>query len=108
MANQAQWNPQTISALIDHDVPLQTLVDSPRWYSFPGTDPANLGREPTLKVDARIPEGVRTQLAGMGHKIELLAPYAGGGAIQLIQFDHAQGVLRGASDCRPGGVALGW
>ncbi len=105
---QAQWNPQTISALIDHRMPLQELVDAPRWYSFPGTDPANLGREPALKVDARIPESVRAQLAGMGHKIEVLAPYAGGGAIQLIQFDQSQGVLRGASDCRPGGVALGW
>lgn len=105
---QAQWNPQTITALVDHGMPLQELVDAPRWYSFPGTDPANLGREPLLKIDARIPEPVRAQLAAMGHKIEVLAPFAGGGAIQLIQFDHARGVLRGASDSRPGGVALGW
>jgi gamma-glutamyltranspeptidase/glutathione hydrolase len=105
---QAQWNPQTITAFVDHGMPLQELVDAPRWYSFPGTDPANLGREPVLKLDARIPEDVRAQLAAKGHRIEVLAPFAGGGAIQLIQFDHAQGVLRGASDSRPGGVALGW
>lgn len=105
---QVQWNPAAITALVDHGMPLQELVDAPRWYSFPGTDPANLDREPVLKIDGRIPEAVCSKLAAMGHKIERLAPFSGGGAFQLIQFDHAQGVLRGASDSRPGGVALGW
>ena len=31
----------------------------------------------------------------------------GGGAVQLIQVDRERGVLRGGSDPRPGGVALG-
>jgi len=105
---QVQWSPQTLTAIIDHGVPLQEAVDAPRWYSFPGTDPANLGRDPVLKIDRRIPEAACQELAAMGHTIELLAPFAGGGAIQLIQFDHAEGLLRGASDSRPGGVALAW
>lgn len=105
---QAQWNPQTLTAIIDHGMPLQEAVDAPRWYSFPGTDPANLGREPVLKIDQRIPESVRQALTAMGHKIEPLAPWAGGGAIQLIQFDRKNGVLRAGSDSRPGGIALGF
>ena len=30
------------------------------------------------------------------------------GAVQLIQFDRANGVLRGGTDPRPGGLALGY
>ena len=31
----------------------------------------------------------------------------GGTAVQLVEVDHARGILRGASDPRPGGLALG-
>ena len=51
---------------------------------------------------------LRTLVEECGHQVEALAPWAGGGAVQLIQFDHARGVLRGASDSRPGGLALGF
>jgi gamma-glutamyltranspeptidase/glutathione hydrolase len=105
---QAQWNVQTITGIVDHRLGLQEAVDAPRWYSFPGTDPANLDREPVLRIDQRIPEPVREALAGYGHRIEALAPWAGGGAIQLIALDRDRGVLRGASDSRPGGIALGF
>jgi gamma-glutamyltranspeptidase / glutathione hydrolase len=105
---QTQWNAQVISGVIDHGLALPEIVDAPRWYSFPGTDPANLGRAPTVKIDQRIEESARRALAEMGHSIESLAPWAGGGAVQLIQFDRERGVLRGASDPRPGGLALGF
>ncbi|MGH8636032.1 MAG: gamma-glutamyltransferase [Burkholderiales bacterium] len=105
---QAQWNVQMITGIVDHGLGLQEAVDAPRWYSFPGTDPANLDREPVLRIDQRIPESVRERLAGYGHRIEELAPWAGGGAVQLIELDRARGVLRGASDSRPGGMALGF
>ena len=104
---QTQWNTQVISNLIDHGMALQDIVDAPRWYGVPGTDPATLDREPVLKIDQRISESVRDALARMGHTVEGIAPWSGGGAVQLIQFDRARGVLRGASDSRPGGLALG-
>jgi gamma-glutamyltranspeptidase/glutathione hydrolase len=105
---QAQWNTQVITAIVDHGLPLQEVVDAPRWYSFPGTDPASLDRASLLKIDQRISESVRQSLAALGHEVEALAPWSGGGAIQLIQFDQKRGVLRGASDSRPGGAALGF
>jgi gamma-glutamyltranspeptidase/glutathione hydrolase len=105
---QAQWNVQMITGIVDHGLGLQEVVDAPRWYGFPGTDPANLDREPVLRIDQRIPEAVRETLAGYGHRVEALAPWAGGGAVQLIEFDRDRGVLRGASDSRPGGMALGF
>jgi len=104
---QPQWNTQIITAIVDHGMGLQEAVDAPRWCGFPGTDPANLGRPPVVRIDGRIPASVRDALTGFGHTVETLAPWAGGGAVQLIQFDRGHGVLRGASDARPGGLASG-
>jgi len=105
---QVQWNVQVITAIVDHGLGLQEAADAPRWYSFPGTDPANLGRDPVVKIDQRIAPEAREDLASRGHRVEPLAAWAGGGAVQLIQFDRARGVLRGGSDSRPGGLALGF
>ncbi|HYC48308.1 MAG TPA: gamma-glutamyltransferase [Burkholderiales bacterium] len=105
---QAQWNTQIISNIIDHGMPLQEAAEAPRFYSFPGTDPANLGRPAVVKAEDRVPAASREALERLGHKVETLAAWGGGGAVQLIQLDHANGVLRGATDPRPGGLALGF
>ncbi|HEX2829871.1 MAG TPA: gamma-glutamyltransferase [Burkholderiales bacterium] len=105
---QTQWSTQVITGLVDHGFTLQQAVESPRWYSFPGTDPVNIDRPPVVKFEQGIPEKSIETLAGYGHTIERLAAYSGGGAVQLIQIDAKNGVLRGASDPRPGGMALGF
>lgn len=105
---QTQWNTQVISGIVDHGMSLQQAAEAPRWFSFPGTDPVNLGRDPVVRVESRIPEAAREQLAALGHKIEVLGPWGGGGAVQLIELDRARGVLRGGTDPRPGGLALGF
>ncbi|HJQ62568.1 MAG TPA: gamma-glutamyltransferase [Burkholderiales bacterium] len=105
---QTQWNTQVISNVVDHGMSLQDAIDAPRFHSFPGTDPASLGKKPVVKLEARIPEPTREALAKLGHNIEMLGPWGGGGAVQLIQFDRENGVLRGATDTRPGGLALGF
>ena len=104
---QTQWNTQVITSMIDHGLSPQEAVEVPRWFSFPGTDPANLALPAVVRVEDRVPDPVRRELAGRGHVVETLGPWAGGGAVQLIQVDPARGVLRGGSDPRPGGVALG-
>jgi len=86
---------------------LQDAIEAPRWHSFPGTDPANLAMPMAVRLESRVPEGTRQALAGRGHAIEVLGPWSGGGTVQLIQIDPATGVLRGASDPRAGGIALG-
>jgi gamma-glutamyltranspeptidase/glutathione hydrolase len=105
---QTQWSTQVITSLLDHDLGLQEAVEAPRWYSFPGTDPATVERPPVVRLESRIPEAVRQDLAARGHAVETLGPWSGGGSVQLIQLDHERGVLRGATDPRPGGLALGW
>ena len=105
---QAQWNPQVITNVVDHGLSLQDTIDAPRFHSFPGTDPVNLGRAPVVKVEDRVPEKTRAALERLGHVVETLGPWGGGGAVQLIQLDRERGVLRGATDPRPGGLALGF
>ena len=104
---QTQWSAQMITGVVDHGMSLQEAVEAPRWYSYPGTDPASLGKPQVVKIDERVPEAARQALSGLGHSIETIRPWGGGGAVQLIQFDRERGVLRGASDPRPGGLALG-
>ena len=104
---QTQWSTQVVTGVIDHGLTPQEAVEAPRWFSFPGTDPANLGLPAVVRVEDRISDTTRHELAERGHVIETLGPWAGGGAFQLIQVDHARGVLRGGSDPRPGGLALG-
>ncbi len=105
---QTQWSTQVISNVVDHGMSLQDAIDAPRWYSFPGTDPGNLGRAPELRAESRVPEASRDALAKLGHNVDTLGPWSGGGAVQLIQLDIEKGVLRGATDPRPGGLALGF
>jgi gamma-glutamyltranspeptidase/glutathione hydrolase len=104
---QTQWSTQVLTSIIDHGLTPQEAVEAPRWFSFPGTDPANLGLPAVVRAEERVSEATRRELAERGHVIETLGPWSGGGAIQLIQVDRARGVLRGGSDPRAGGVALG-
>ncbi len=105
---QTQWSTQVINGIVDQGMSLQDAADAPRWYSFPGTDPGNLGRTPSVKIEQRIPQGACDALRGLGHAVEMIGPWSGGGAVQLIQLDREHGLLRGASDPRIGGMALGF
>ena len=104
---QTQWSTQVITGIVDHGMSLQQAVEAPRWHGFPGTDPASLDKPQVVKVDERVPEAARKALAALGHTVQPTKAWSGGGAVQLIQYNHEKGVLRGGSDPRPGGLALG-
>jgi gamma-glutamyltranspeptidase/glutathione hydrolase len=104
---QTQWSTQVITGVVDHGWDVQAAVEAPRWFSFPGTDPASLHLPTVVRVEDRVPAATRRELERRGHVVEPLPGWSGGGAVQLIQVDHARGVLRGGSDPRPGGLALG-
>ena len=83
---------------------IPTIAES----GYPGTDPVSLGRTPIVKIEERVPQAAREALAKLGHEVQVVGPWGGGGATQLIELDHGKGVLRGATDPRPGGLALGF
>ncbi len=104
---QTQWSTQVVTGIIDHGLTLQQAADAPRWYGFPGTDIVNLGKPAEVRAEGRIPDATLQALSGLGHTVRTLGPWSSGGAVQLIAFDRERGVLRGGTDPRPGGLALG-
>lgn len=104
---QPQWNVQTLVSLIDHGLAPQVAVEAPRWYSFPGTDPATIDRPGELRLESRVAPAVLEELRRRGHPVQVLGPWGAGGAVQLIAIDRERGVLLGATDPRAEGVVLG-
>jgi gamma-glutamyltranspeptidase / glutathione hydrolase len=85
-----------LSNRIDCGLDIQQAVDAPRLYYEDGK----------LRYEASLDQQIQAQLQAMGHPIaERPDPFGGA---QAIEFDHANGVLIGASDPRKDGMALGY
>ncbi len=106
--NQPQWNMQVIVNLLDFGMSIQQAIEAPRWSSFPGTDPATIEAPFELRIEERVPESVREELAAKGHRIVVLPPWGGGGTAQGIVIDRQRGILIGGSDPRAEGIVLGY
>ena len=105
---QPQCGIQMLTKLIDGGLQPQDAVESPRWLSFPGTDPATLSRDSELRVEVGMPDDTIRDLNRMGHNVvpNPLGSYYG--CVQLIVRDRRRGVLTGASDPRGDGQAVGF
>jgi gamma-glutamyltranspeptidase/glutathione hydrolase len=104
---QPQCGLQILSQLIDFGTDPQAAVEAPRWWSFPGTDPATIDQEMRLQVEAEMPESTIHALEALGHRVVPRAPGVYDGKVQLIVRDPERGVLMGASDPRGDGQAVG-
>jgi gamma-glutamyltranspeptidase / glutathione hydrolase len=104
---QTQVNTQIVTGIVDQGLSVRQAVEAPRWFSFPGTDPATIDQPPVIRAERRVLGDTLRELESRGHVLEVLEPWGGGGAVQLIELDRTSGVLRGASDPRSGGLALG-
>jgi len=105
--HQPQCNLQVLTNLIDFAMDPQAAVEAPRWWSFPGTDPATVDRELELRVEAEMPEDTVRGLEGLGHRVVRRRPGVYDGKAQVIIRDPQRGVLMGASDPRGDGHAAG-
>jgi gamma-glutamyltranspeptidase/glutathione hydrolase len=104
---QPQGNIQVLTNLIDFAMDPQAAVEAPRWWSFPGTDPATIERDMELRVEAEMPEATVRGLERLGHRVVRRQPGVYDGKMQLIVRDAQRGVLKGASDPRGDGQAVG-
>lgn len=93
---QAAGHAGLLSGILDQGLDIQDAIDAPRFFSFGGT----LETEPGLDSETQ------SELARRGH---VLIPAANpiGGA-QAIWIDHEKGVLKGGTDQRKDGCALGF
>jgi len=102
---QPQCGLQILTNLIDFGLDPQAAVEAPRWWSFPGTDPATLDRELEVRVEPEMPDATVRGLEAMGHRVARRRPGVYDGKVQLIIRDPQRGVLMGASDPRGDGGA---
>ncbi len=105
---QPQCGLQILTNLIDFGMDPQAAVEAPRWWSFPGTDPATVGRDMELRVEAEMPDATVRGLEAMGHRVARRRPGIYDGKVQLIVRDPQRAVLMGASDPRGDGAAVGY
>ncbi len=105
---QPQWNLQVLAYFLDWGLNVQEACEAPRWTLGPGTDPVNAGNPPTLALEGRFHPSVLAGLKAKGHPVREVAPWGGGGAVQLIHIDQEKGVLHGGSDPRADGCAMGY
>lgn len=104
---QPQGNAQVLTNLIDFGMDPQAAIEAPRWWSFPGTDPATIERAMELRVEADMPEATVRGLEALGHRVARRQPGVYDGKMQVIVRDPQRGVLAGASDPRGDGQAVG-
>src|SRR5262249_48126185 len=104
---QTQMNTQILTSILDQGLSLREAVEAPRWFSFPGPDPATIDQQMKIVAEDRIPGETFRDLERRGHVVDVQGPWGGGGSVQLIEIDQASGILRGATDPRAGGLALG-
>lgn len=92
---QAVGQAHVLSNALDFGMAPQTALDLPRAFAYEGE----------LSVEGGVPEATVAGLAALGHKVSRPDKPIGGG--QMIEIDHARGVLLGGSDPRKDGIALG-
>jgi gamma-glutamyltranspeptidase/glutathione hydrolase len=104
---QPQGQVQILTNMLDFGMDVQTAGEAPRWRHEGSTDVDGTvmtdGGEVFLEEGTG--ESTRMGLAKLGHRISN-APQVFGG-YQAIEFDHERGVLRGGSDPRKDGCAMG-
>ena len=95
-AYQANGHARMLTNIVDYGMDPQTSIDAPRCFDD-GTK---------MDVERGYSETVRERLAKMGHTVSV--PDVPIGGAQAIMIDDENGVLRGASDPRKDGIALGY
>ena len=98
---QAQGHLQILVNMIDFGLDPQEALNAPRFSYRPA--------EGVIGLESMVSGMVAYELRSKGHKMELREPhplYFGGG--QIIERDAETGVLKGGSEPRNDGCAVGW
>lgn len=98
---QAQGQLQMLVNMIDFGLDPQEALNAPRFSYRPDSG--------VIGIESMVSGMVAYELRSKGHKTEILEPhpiYFGGG--QIIERDAESGVLKGGSEPRNDGCAVGW
>ena len=95
-----QTTTQMFLNLVEHGMDIQEAIEAPRVRVY---------KDRTVDMEARVPAGVRDQLAERGHEIRMLPDWSyvvGGG--QGVWVDPVSSAIAGGADPRRDGYAMGW
>ncbi len=95
-AYQPNGHARMLTNMVDYGMDPQSAIDAPRCFDN--------GMQ--MQVERGYSDEVRERLATMGHNVTIPDNPIGGA--QMVMIDHENGVLRGASDPRKDGSALGF
>jgi gamma-glutamyltranspeptidase/glutathione hydrolase len=95
---QAMGHAHLLAGLFDHGLDLQSVIDLPRLFPLPGTN--------TVEMEGRLRDRHGAALQERGFKVQ--SPKWPIGGAQAIAIDWETGTLRGGSDPRKDGCALGF
>jgi gamma-glutamyltranspeptidase/glutathione hydrolase len=108
---QPQGHVQVLVNLIDFEMNVQQAGDAARVRHAGSATPTGLPAAKdggTVSVESGIPEAVRAALRAKGHKVVVAQNGGEFGGYQGIWIDWTAGVLRGASEARKDGCAVGY
>lgn len=105
---QPQGQVQVLINLIDFGMNLQEAGDAARVQHSGSPTPTGLEGDPSggsVGAEAGFPEATISGLRAKGHQVQVGGAYGG---YQGILIDHAAGTLRGATESRKDGAAVGY
>jgi gamma-glutamyltranspeptidase/glutathione hydrolase len=108
---QAQAMLQTFLNRIVFGMDLQAAIEAPRFatYSFPDSFEPHSTQPGRLVLEARLPQALGDQLAGVGHDVQWWPKWTWkAGAICMIDSDPKLGLHQAGADPRRSAYALGW
>jgi gamma-glutamyltranspeptidase/glutathione hydrolase len=108
---QPQAMVQLLINVIDHRLEVMEAIEAPRiaTYSFPGSIHPHTYSPGLLRVESRITEAVRNDLAAVGHHVEAWPPWTphAGGLCAIVRNAGTR-ILAGGADPRRLAYAIGW
>jgi len=102
---QPQTQAALVTRIVDYGMSVQEAIEAPRWlYGRTWGASSN-----SLKVENRIAENIREELAALGHELEVLEDFTDTmGHAGAILIDEKTNVKYGGADPRGDGVAIGY
>lgn len=107
MGGEGQPQTQTamLTRIVDFGFNVQEAIEAPRWLYGRTWGQASK----SLKLEARVPDSILSELARRGHDVEVLKQWSQNmGHAQAIWIDREQGAFHGGADPRGEGIAIGW
>jgi len=107
--DQVMRTMQTLINLVDFGMNIQQAIEAPRWSSrsFPASPFPHTMIPGDMSVEARIPENIRQNLIGRGHKLRVVNPWSLGSNAGIV-IDSSSGVLSAGADPRVEAYAWAW